>query len=162
MSLIHLIYASAATVDPGDAELAELLRRSRRNNTRVGLTGMLLFTQGSFFQVLEGDAATVDDVFAAIAADPRHTRAVTIIRERIPRRAFGEWSMGYAAATPEEIRAAAGDPSNDFFGAGSCFDRLDGGRAKKLLAAFREGRWRSHLDALPGEARARRRLHVDA
>jgi len=75
---------------------------------------------------------------------------VTIIRERIPRRAFGEWSMGYVTATADELGAASG--MNDFFAQASCFDRLDGGRAKKLLAAFRAGRWRARLGDTPAAA----------
>lgn len=151
-SLIHLIYASAATGDARDTDLAALLPVSRRNNARVGLTGMLLYTAGSFFQVLEGPPDVVDRVFATIAADPRHTRAVTIIRERIARRAFGEWSMGYVTTTPRDVAEAVG--GNDFFGEGSCFERLDAGRAKKLLTAFRGGRWRTPASTEGGSALA--------
>jgi hypothetical protein len=146
-SLIHLIYASTAVGTPDDTLLADVLRASRQNNARVGVTGMLLYTGGSFFQVLEGPAEAVDRAFATIAADERHQRAVMIIRERIPRRAFGEWSMGYATATARELGTTMG--MNDFFLQASCFERLDGGRAKKLLAAFRGGRWRRQLDAMP-------------
>ena len=148
--LIHLIYASSAVGAPDDAELARVLGDSRRNNVRADVTGMLLYTQGTFFQVLEGPPAAVDATFARIAADPRHTRAVTIIRERIARRAFGEWSMGYVVATAAELGAASG--MNDFFGQASCFDRLDAGRAKKLLTAFRAGRWRARLADTPAAA----------
>jgi hypothetical protein len=148
--LIHLIYSSTAVGTPDDETLADVLRASRRNNGRVGVTGMLLYTEGSFFQVLEGPAAAVDATFATIAADPRHARAVTIIRERIARRAFGEWSMGYVTATTRELEAASG--MNDFFAEAACFDRLDPGRAKKLLTAFRAGRWRVRLAGTPAAA----------
>jgi hypothetical protein len=33
--------------------------------------------------------------------------------------------------------------ANDFFGKKTCFDELSAGRAKKLLAAFADGRWRT-------------------
>ena len=148
--LIHLIYASSAVGTPGDDLLADVLRASRRNNARAGVTGMLLYTDGSFFQVLEGPESAVDAAFATIAADPRHARAVTIIRERIVRRAFGEWSMGYVTATARELEAASG--MNDFFAQAACFDRLDAGRAKKLLTAFRAGRWRARLAETPAAA----------
>jgi len=159
-SLIHLIYASAAAGAPTETELTELLRMARLNNGRVGLTGMLLYTEGSFFQVLEGEAAAVDAVFATIGADARHTRIVTIIRERIPTRSFGQWSMGYVTATPQEIAAATG--LNDFFAQGCCVDQLDAGRAKKLLSAFRGGRWRARSDGPPTPAGAARGQLVNA
>ncbi|MBV9880523.1 MAG: BLUF domain-containing protein [Gemmatirosa sp.] len=148
--LIHLIYASTAVGSPSDEALAELLGAARRKNERRGLTGMLLYTEGTFFQVLEGPPDAVDGAFAAIAEDVRHTRAVTIIRERIPRRAFGEWTMGFLTATPRELGATMG--MNDFFAQAACFDRLDAGRAKKLLTAFRAGRWRARLADTPAAA----------
>lgn len=159
-SLIQLIYASATTGDPKEAELAELLRAARLNNGRIGLTGMLLYTGGSFFQVLEGDADTVDAVFATIADDARHTSVVMIIRERIRTRSFGQWSMGYVTATPHEIVAATG--LNDFFARGFCLDQLDGGRAKKLLSAFRGGRWRARSNGHPTPVGAGRGQLVNA
>jgi hypothetical protein len=66
--LIHLIYAGSAVGTPDAAALARVLRDSRRNNVRVDVTGMLLYTEGTFFQVLEGPAAAVDATFATIAA----------------------------------------------------------------------------------------------
>lgn len=143
-SLIHLMYASTATVGLTDADMTGLLRHARRQNESVGVTGMLLCTDGSFFQVLEGARGDVEATFAAILADPRHNGVVTLIRERIARRSFGEWSMGFASPTAEQIATEIG--ANDFFGQASCFDRLDNGRTKKLLLAFRNGRWRSRVD----------------
>ncbi|MEO8621019.1 MAG: BLUF domain-containing protein [bacterium] len=141
-SLTHLVYSSTATVALTQADIVAVLRASRRNNARVGVTGILLYTAGSFFQILEGHPAQVEATFERILTDPRHNRVVTLIRERIPRRTFGEWSMGYATPTSAEIAAEVG--VNDFFGHASCFEGLDHGRAKKLLQAFRQGRWRSH------------------
>jgi hypothetical protein len=139
--LIHVIYASKATVELDAGSLAEILRVSRVNNERVAVTGMLLHTHGSFFQVLEGPSARVDEVFSRIADDPRHRGVVTIIRERIHRRTFGEWSMGFTELKPGEIASVTG--ANDFFSGATCFDMLDAGRAKKLLSAFRDKRWRA-------------------
>ncbi len=89
-SLIHLIYSSAATRELSEEDLMHLLDRARRKNSKLDVTGMLLYAEGSFFQVLEGEALTVDELFRIIAQDERHTQVVTIIREPIPTRAFGE------------------------------------------------------------------------
>ena len=139
-SLIHMIYASFAVDEPSPATLRKLLETSRTRNERDDLTGMLLLSDGSFFQVLEGEPAVVDATFARICRDPRHSGIVTIIRERIPERAFAAWTMGYVADSQAEIETLAG--ANDFFAGSICFDRLPHGRAKKLLSAFRNGRWR--------------------
>lgn len=138
--LTHVIYSSTAAQPFSRSDLVNLLARARNKNADRGVTGMLLYTEGSFFQVLEGDVAQVDGLFAEIARDPRHRDLVTIIREPILRRSFGEWTMGFAAMSASEMSQLVG--ANDFFATGSCFAGLDGGRAKKLLGAFRDGRWR--------------------
>ncbi|MEO7086331.1 MAG: BLUF domain-containing protein [Gemmatimonadaceae bacterium] len=139
--LIHVIYASVAAVSPTAAELERILLQSRRNNERAGVTGMLVYADASFFQVLEGEVDPVEQTLARIAADPRHSGLVTVIRERIFRRAFGAWTMGFVADTPNEAAALAG--ANDFFADASCWNQLNDGRAKRLLATFRAGRWRT-------------------
>lgn len=139
-SLIQVIYASAATRPLPPDELGELLARARVRNAQNGLTGMLLYADGSFFQVLEGDPPAVEAVLGRIADDPRHERIVVIVREAIARRSFAEWSMGFAAITPAEVRSLSG--ANDFFHGASCFDAMSPGRARKLLEAFARGRWR--------------------
>ncbi len=141
--LIHCIYASAARAGLAEADLAVLLRLAREKNQRLGLTGMLLYVQGSFFQVLEGPPAVVDALYETIAADERHDRITKIIREPIPKRHFADWTMGFSRLTQAELAGIAG--TNDFFHGGSSLDQLDAGRAKKLLTAFHKGRWRMNL-----------------
>jgi Sensors of blue-light using FAD len=142
-SLIHCIYTSAATRSFEATALATLLQAAREKNDRLGLTGLLLHTEGTFFQVLEGQAEIVDALFATIELDKRHTEVTKIIREPIPHRVFSEWTMGFSEMTRKELAGLNG--TNDFFGEARCFTNLDAGRAKKLLDAFREGRWRKRL-----------------
>jgi hypothetical protein len=123
--------------------LATILSQSRRNNEQLGVSGALLFSDGSFFQVLEGEASAVDELYITISRDPRHSRAVTIIREPIARRTFGEWTMGSAELSQRDVIETAG--MNNFLGQGSLLHQLDQGRARKLLTAFTQGRWRSRL-----------------
>ena len=144
-NLIHLIYNSAATRPFSDADLQQLLSAARNKNASLNVTGMLLYVDGGFFQILEGPEAVVDRLLATIHSDARHTRVTTIIRESIPERSFGEWTMGYATVRPDEHTQL--DGLNDFFGAGDIMSNLYAGRAKKLLTAFKQGRWRAKLAA---------------
>ncbi len=141
--MIHLIYASVATQDFKTEQLADLLRQAREANEDVGLTGILLYSGGSFFQVLEGEASHIDKLYQKLLLDKRHTQLTVIIREPIANRSFGSWSMGFSSVSPEDLTKI--DGLNDFFESGSCFLQLDAGRTKKLLAAFAEGRWRGKL-----------------
>jgi EAL domain-containing protein (putative c-di-GMP-specific phosphodiesterase class I) len=144
--MIQIIYTSAATREFSQDELANLLRQSRQHNAQVGITGILLHSQGSFFQVLEGDEKVIDALVEHIAHDPRHTNLTVIIREPISHRSFGDWTMGFAVIEPQEVSLITG--MNDFFGNAAFFANIDSGRAKKLLEAFNEGRWRSKLTSI--------------
>jgi hypothetical protein len=120
-----------------------LLQKARVENERLQLTGMLLYSDGNFFQVLEGEPDSVDGMYKKLHLDKRHHQLTMVVREPIAKRYFADWSMGFSSVTPEELSEV--DGLNDFFHDGSCFVGLDSDRAKKLLAAFAEGRWRAKL-----------------
>jgi hypothetical protein len=138
--LIHCIYASTAASIFSESDIPALLEHARAANGERAITGMLLYIEGGFFQVLEGEVAAVDEVYGRITRDPRHYEITLIVREPIAARDFSEWTMGFCTVDPLEAGHLIGE--NDFFKSASCVTTLDGGRAKKLLAAFRIGRWR--------------------
>lgn len=140
-TLSHLIYASSADSKMSDADLRAILDRARTVNSELDITGILLHTEGSYFQVLEGDAEAIDSLYAKITHDKRHTNIVLIVREPIASRSFADWSMGFASVTSKDVAEIIG--VNDFFQKKTCLYDLSAGRAKKLLAAFAGGRWRA-------------------
>jgi len=105
MPLIQLIYTSAAVRDMSQAELETILETSVRNNTRDGLTGMLLYHDGSFMQAIEGDEAVVMATFHRIQRDPRHSQVFMIEQRAITERCFSRFTMGFR-------KLAASDLSN--------------------------------------------------
>lgn len=144
MDLIHCVYCSTSTEsDFGRSELDLLLEKCRANNAKLDITGMLLYRDGAFFQVLEGERSAVEGLFAKIEQDKRHTRVTKIIVEPISERAFAEWTMGFANISAKELGEIPG--LNDFFARGESYMHLGEGRAKTLLGAFKEGRWRLSL-----------------
>ena len=145
--LTHLIYTSAASPEFHPADLKAILQIARRNNAQLSVTGLLLFTSGSFFQVLEGEEAKLLELFAHISLDPRHMSVTKIIQEPIAQRYFGDWTMGYSEVTLSELETIEG--LNDFFQQGNSLANLGSGRAKKLLSAFAQGRWRARLQGDP-------------
>ena len=105
MALISLIYVSAATPAFKRSDILEILKASREANGKKGITGMLLYMDGNFMQVLEGEAEVVDELQRKIAKDPRHGGLITLIREPIKTRDFSDWKMAFkdlGALTPEE------------------------------------------------------------
>lgn len=93
--LFHLIYVSTAVAPMSDDALAELLRQSRTRNVRNRITGLLLYKNGRFMQVLEGDEASVMRIFASIERDARHKNIDVLRAEYIQYRDFPDWSMGF-------------------------------------------------------------------
>lgn len=142
-TLAHLIYSSAATRPLSRQELQDLHAKVERNNAARGITGMLLYANGSFFQVLEGPETTLEQLFAKIAADPRHSNVTRIIQESIPQRAFPDWAMGFSQLEAFELDQIEG--LGDFFAQDHSLSHIPPGRARKLLEAFALGRWRSQL-----------------
>jgi hypothetical protein len=141
--LTHLIYTSAASAQFKSSELQAILHAARSKNARQSITGMLLHSAGSFFQVLEGDETTLTALFAVISADPRHANVTKIIDEPIARRDFADWTMGFSEVDPAELEAI--DGLSDFFQQGNSLTSLEPGRAKKLLSAFAQGRWHARV-----------------
>ncbi|MBA3273301.1 MAG: BLUF domain-containing protein [Chthoniobacterales bacterium] len=72
MKPFFLVYASIANEDFSPEQLIDLLATSRRNNDASGITGMLLYKDRRFLQVLEGSEAAVRATYARIKRDPRH------------------------------------------------------------------------------------------
>jgi hypothetical protein len=108
MSLIELIYVSTATHGLSDQELRQILDASVRNNSPHNITGMLLYSAGSFMQVLEGTEADVDASRAIIGKDPRHQDIIELSRTQVPARAFIQWSMGFRVLTAQDAKSWPG------------------------------------------------------
>ena len=100
-TLVQIIYISRSTsapVQPGkgvDPFVARILAKSRSNNRKNGLVGVLYFGDGCFFQCLEGEEEAVDTLYAKLLRDPRHQDLKIISRKAISERSFGDWSMKY-------------------------------------------------------------------
>ena len=90
----RIIYISTARVEPSRETLADILRVSRRNNSRDGLTGLLVVGGRRFLQVLEGPRELTDRAYRRIRADDRHFALVELSRKQVRERAFAGWDMG--------------------------------------------------------------------
>jgi hypothetical protein len=97
--MIHLIYVSSATRPMGEQDLLDLLEQSRSRNLRQQVTGMLVYRDGAFLQVLEGESADVQDIYRSIVMDNRNTGHYLIAKEEITDRNFSNWSMGFKDLT---------------------------------------------------------------
>jgi hypothetical protein len=98
-SIHNLVYCSQASADLDDEVIASIIATARHHNPRLGITGLLVFGQGIFFQWLEGPRDNVTGLLARIAADTRHTNLVVLSQEDdIRDRLFPEWDMEWVEA----------------------------------------------------------------
>ncbi|MFK8027353.1 MAG: BLUF domain-containing protein [Gammaproteobacteria bacterium] len=92
-NLMHLIYVSKAIDDLSQQELSSILSSSQKNNYRLNLTGILIFSNGKFMQFLEGTKFSVLRTFESIKNDFRHHDIDVVRRSNISKRQFEGWCM---------------------------------------------------------------------
>ena len=144
--LSQLIYRSHALTGLSDVELEKIVSTSQLNNKSLNITGILLYADKYFMQVLEGPTREVERLFARIQSDHRHTEVVLVSIHPIHLRRFDQWSMQWVPASKYSengllVKAA---PS-DLIAAYLNFDD----RTSRILDAFIQGRWRSAPTPIP-------------
>jgi len=91
----QLIYISTSISVSPYPTMTQILPKATDNNKKFGITGILLFSGGTYLQVLEGPADAVKQTFDRISADERH-KSVTILHDKdVEERVFPKWSMGW-------------------------------------------------------------------
>ncbi|TQV83197.1 BLUF domain-containing protein [Denitrobaculum tricleocarpae] len=99
--IYQLMYYSTARKEQSDAELRDILEASRRGNRQRQITGLLLYGDGVFFQVLEGSEVDVKALYDKIGADDRHHSILHAAAREVPERSFADWAMGYTPLSGE-------------------------------------------------------------
>ncbi len=93
MSERWLLYRSHPRVTPWPAAILDIVRSCERNNSALGVSGMLLYANDLYLQLLEGSEAALADVRERIARDDRHTLIWDVAGEAEP--ALTGLPMGY-------------------------------------------------------------------
>ena len=93
-SLHNLIYCSLARPNMDPAEIQKIIATAKHHNPRYGITGVLVYGSGIFFQWLEGPKDNVTSLMKIIGEDPRHLNVVVLSEEdEIRDRLFPDWDM---------------------------------------------------------------------
>ena len=142
--LEQIVYMSALAPHVDDSCLRDILAESTARNPARHITGMLLYINGSFLQVLEGESEQLQALYETIDQDPRHASIAKISQHPIEEREFGDWSMGWARVQAQELDAVVG--RNDFFSAGHCITELENSLIKRILKDFKQGQWRRRIE----------------
>lgn len=135
----RLIYVSSAVEYFDEAALEDLLAQARVNNATLGITGLLLYGEGAFLQLLEGPREAVESLYASIREDPRHTLCLVLDEEAHVPRLFGDWRMAFRRLSRDTLAAEEG--FSDFLDSDSALAELFAARpepACRMLLAFRD------------------------
>jgi len=90
-----LCYVSSSTKSLTASDLEHLFRVNKRNNTEHDVTGILIYNDGNFLQILEGKKLTIKNLFKKINNDQRHFNIIQLIDKPIEERIFHEYKSGF-------------------------------------------------------------------
>lgn len=92
--LVRCLYVSRAAKEGSEGLLSGILAQSRRNNARMGITGLLVHAEGIFVQALEGGRVEISGLLTKLIRDDRHTEVTLLSLEEITERSYANWTMG--------------------------------------------------------------------
>lgn len=130
--LHHFVYCSRAANGVDEAEVGRLVEAAQRQNLINGITGVLVFGSGVFFQWIEGPPAQIKKLIANLHSDPRHYDIVSLSQSEEKReRLYPNWEMEKVEA--EGIRAVLEDALE------SAEDKNNALALKRILDHFDSG-----------------------
>ncbi|MDY7545927.1 BLUF domain-containing protein [Glaciimonas sp. CA11.2] len=91
--LVRLIYASTASELVNHEMIEKILEVSRKNNPANGVTGVLCYGDNIFVQALEGGREQINNLYARLQQDPRHTKLILLDYSEIEARQYSGWTM---------------------------------------------------------------------
>ena len=104
----NIVYVSTAVKLMHENQLLDILHNSRLHNAALNISGVLLYSDGTFIQVLEGKDTVIDALYSRIQADQRHKNIITLIDEPIIEKSFGQWLMGFAVTDSKKTEKLLG------------------------------------------------------
>lgn len=93
--LYYLLYLGIESFPFKGKDFDELLIQARERNELLGITGKLIYCEGTFLQLLEGDETNVKAIYGSIEKDSRLIATKLISDGNAENRYFEEWSMAF-------------------------------------------------------------------
>lgn len=76
-------YVSTAVRDLQQNEVDEILEETQLRNNKHGVNGLLIYSDGNFFEVLEGEKINIKGLFKIIEEDERHKNIIMIFEKEV-------------------------------------------------------------------------------
>lgn len=138
--LYRVIYVSSARRMLDAPGIEAVLAHSRAKNSVAGITGLLLYHDGGFFQILEGQRGKVEGLLSTIRADARHKDVILLWQGEAEARLFGSWSMGFVPPTDWPYPVGEGVDLRGLMRDAAPWsrDRVTGPLIRRFLGSYRD------------------------
>jgi hypothetical protein len=104
----YLLYVSESSQFWDRKSLKNLIEQSIEHNRKKGITGMLVYVQNRFIQILEGEKENVIALYEKIKQDQRHNNIHLILTGYLQNRNFDDWQMGFKSLEDNELESLTG------------------------------------------------------
>jgi hypothetical protein len=101
--LSQLVYVSNRKPNCTAAEIDKILASCKKNNPPLDITGILLYSETKFIQLVEGEAKVIMGLYDKIKADDRHSNTMMIAYSPIKEKSFPSWHMGSKKLTSSDV-----------------------------------------------------------
>lgn len=98
-----LLYISTASQGMDKQTLSHILDVSIKHNAQNDITGILLYRNQKFMQLLEGECQTIKALYDKITSDNRHSNCQLLHSFPIKKRNIDTWSMGFLLIEPDDL-----------------------------------------------------------
>jgi hypothetical protein len=115
--LVRLLYVSQSVGPVTTTVTNSILEKSSANNKKINVTGVLCQGSGLWMQVLEGERAQVNILYARIMTDRHHKNVQLLSIEEIESRRFGQWSMALVYLSKDDPMVQMAHPEFDPYSA---------------------------------------------
>ena len=115
--LIRMLYVSKAAGPQTSTVTARILATAQEQNRLNNITGLLCQGQGLYLQVLEGERAAVNRLYARLLADTRHQDVQILHLEEIRQRRYPAWSMALISLSDDDPMLQLQHPEFDPYSA---------------------------------------------
>ncbi len=131
-TLCTYVYCSRAAAGVDELEVNRIVEAAQRRNVARGITGVLVFGSGVFFQWIEGPTLQMQNLIENLRGDPRHYDVVALDwSEEKRERLYPNWEMEQVKA--DDIREVLQDAL------GSAEDENNTAALKRILGHLDTG-----------------------
>ena len=113
----YIIYIGSTVKLMNEAELADMLVVNQQSNRLSNITGMLIYVDGTFIQVLEGNEEDVKKAGRKMERNTSHKNIIKLAEDNLAKPNFRTWSMAFLAsnrAVVEKLEGYINPESSNF------------------------------------------------